>query len=148
MVDILEGIKVKDAYTKDVLTIPADKTVKESLYFAEKTEHMTYPVVDKDGKMVGITTIMALEKQREGGADYRKIGLTCVKEQDVIVAYPDEFLEDVLRKMDTYNIGRLPVMKKEREEGKVSEELVGIISRSDIIREHCRRWSRIKGESS
>jgi CBS domain-containing protein len=50
--------------------------------------------------------------------------------------------------MDTYNVGRLPVMKKEREEGKVSEELVGIISRSDIIREHCRRWSRIKGASS
>jgi len=147
-VDILEGIKVKDAYTKDALTIPADKTVKEALYFAEKTGHMTYPVVDKDGKMVGITTIMALEKQREEGADYRKIGLICVKEQDVIVAYPDEFLEDVLRKMDTYNVGRLPVLKKEREEGKVSEELVGIISRSDIIREHCRRWSRIKGESS
>ena len=148
MVDILEGIKVKDAYMKDVLTIPADKTVKEGLYFAEEMGHMTYPVVDKDGKMVGITTIMALEKQREEGADYRKIGLICVKEQDVIVAYPDEFLEDVLHKMDTYNVGRLPVMKKEREEGKVSEELVGIISRSDIIREHCRRWSRIKGESS
>jgi CIC family chloride channel protein len=148
MVDILGGIKVKDAYTKDVLTIPADKTVKEALYFAEGMEHMTYPVVDKGGKMVGITTIMALEKQREEGADYRKIGLICVKEQDVIVAYPDEFLEDVLRKMDTYNVGRLPVMKKEREEGEVSEELVGIISRSDIIREHCRRWSRIKGESS
>jgi predicted transcriptional regulator len=84
MVDILEGIKVKDAYMKDVLTIPADKTVKEGLYFAEKAGHMTYPVVDKDGKMVGITTIMALEKQREEGADYRKIGLICVKEQDCI----------------------------------------------------------------
>ncbi len=148
MVDILEGIRVKDAYTKDVLTIPADKTVKEALYFAEEMGHMTYPVVDKDGKLVGITTIMALEKQREEGADYRKIGLICVKEQDVIVAYPDEFLEDVLRKMDTYNVGRLPVLKKEREEGEISEELIGIISRSDIIREHCRRWSRIKGESS
>jgi len=122
--------------------------VKEALYFVEKTGHMTYPVVDKDGKMVGITTIMALEKQREEGADYRKIGLICVKEQDVIVAYPDEFLEDVLRKMDTYNVGRLPVLKKAREEGEISEELVGVISRSDIIREHCRRWSRIKGESS
>nr|QNO52474.1 voltage-gated ClC-type chloride channel ClcB [Methanosarcinales archaeon ANME-1 ERB6] len=148
IVDILEGIKVKDAYMKDVLTIPADKTVKEGLYFAEEMGHMTYPVVDKDGKMVGITTIMALEKQREEGADYRKIGLICVKEQDVIVAYPDEFLEDVLHKMDTYNVGRLPVMKKEREEEKGPEELVGIISRSDIIREHCRRWSRVKGESS
>ena len=144
MVDILEGIKVEDAYTKDILTIPADKTVKEGLYFAEKNGHMTYPVVDKDGKMLGITTIMALEKQREEGADYRKIRLMCTK--DVIVAYPDEFLEDALHKMDTYSVGRLPVVKEESEEGK--KQLVGIISRSDIIREHCRRWSRIKGESS
>ena len=144
MVDILEGIKVKDAYTKDVLTIPGDKTVKEGRYFAERTGHITYPVVDKEGKMLGITTIMDLEKQREEGADYRRIRLMCTKE--VIAAYPDEFLEDVLHKMDTYNIGRLPVVKGGGEEGE--KELVGIISRSDIIREHCRRWSLIRGGSS
>jgi len=144
MVDILEGIRVKDAYTKDVLVIPGDKTVKEGLYFAERTGHITYPVVDRDGKMLGITTIVDLEKQREAGAVYRRIGLICTK--DVIKAYPDEFLEDVLHKMDTYNIGRLPVVKGGSEEGE--KELVGIISRSDIIREHCRRWSRIKGASS
>jgi len=144
MIDILEGIKVKDAYTKDVLVIPADKTVKEGLHFAERTGHITYPVVDKEGKMVGITTIVDLEKQREIGADYRRIRLICTK--DVIVAYPEEFLEDVLHKMDTYNIGRLPVVKGGSEEGE--KELLGIISRSDIIREHCRRWSRIKMESS
>ncbi len=145
MVDILEGIKVKDAYTKDVLVIPADKTVKEGLYFAERTGHITYPVVDKNGKMLGITTIVDLEKQREIGAVYKRIRQMCTK--DVIVAYPEEFLEDVLHKMDTYNVGRLPVVKEGSEEGG-EKELVGIISRSDIIREHCRRWSRIKGGSS
>lgn len=144
MVDILEGIKVEDAYTKDVLTIPGDKTVKEALYFAERMEHITYPVVDEKGKMVGITTVMDLEKEREKGADYRKIRLMCTKE--VIVAYPDEFLEDVLHKMDTYNIGRLPVVKGGSEEGE--KELIGIISRADIIREHCHRWDLLKGSSS
>jgi CIC family chloride channel protein len=144
MVDILEGIKVEYAYTKDVLTISEDKTVKEGLYFADRTEHIAYPVVDKNGLMVGITTIMDLEKKREEGADYRKIGLMCTK--DVIVTYPYEFLEDVLHKMDTYNIGRLPVVTGGSEEGE--KELIGIISRSDIIREHCRRQSLIKGGSS
>ena len=146
MVDILEGIKVEDAYTKDVLTIPGDKTVKEGLYFAERTGHITYPVVDEKGKVMGITTIMDLEKQREQGADYRRIRLMCTK--DVIVAYPDEFLEDVLHKMDTYNVGRLPVVKRGGEEGERKKELMGIISRSDIIREHCRRWDLLKGGSS
>ncbi len=144
MVDLLEGIKVKDAYTKDVLTIPEDKMVKEALYFAERTGHITYPVVDKEGKLVGITGIMDLEGEREKGADYRRIKLTCTK--NVIVAYPDEPLEDVLYKMDTYNIGRLPVVKGGSEEGE--KEPVGIISRSDIIREHCHRRSLIKGGSS
>ena len=143
MVDILEGIKVEDAYTKDVLTILGDKTVKEALYFAERTGHITYPVVDEKGKMVGITTIMDLEKEREKGADYRKIRLMCTKE--VIVTYPDEFLEDVLHKMDTYSVGRLPVVKS-GEEGE--KELIGIISRADIIREHCHRWDLLKDSSS
>lgn len=144
MVDLLEGIKVKDAYAKDVITIPEDKTVKEALYFARSAGHVTYPVVDKEGNLVGITGIMDLEREREKGADYRMIKLTCMK--NVIITYPDEPLEDVLYKMDAYNIGRVPVVKGGSEEEE--KELVGIISRSDIIREHCHRRSLIKEESS
>ena len=144
MVDLLEGIRVKDAYIEDVQTISADTTVKEALYFVERTGHIAYPVVDKVGRMVGITSLMDLEKQREEGSVYQKVSLMCTKE--VLVAYPDEFLEDALHKMDIYHVGRLPVVKGRSEEE--NKELVGIISRADIIREHCRRWSLIKGGSS
>ncbi len=144
MVDLLEGIRVKDAYIEDVQTISADTTVKEALYFVDRTGHIAYPVVDKEGRMVGITSLMDLEKQREEGSVYRKVSLMCTKE--VLVAYPDEFLEDALHKMDIYHVGRLPVVKGRSEEE--NKELVGIISRADIIREHCRRWSLIKGGSS
>ncbi len=143
MVDLLEGIKVKDAYTKEVLTIPADKTVKEALYFAEKTGHITYPVVDRDGNLFGITTIMDLEEARESGSVYMRVAQMCTR--DVIVAYPEEYLEDVLYKMDRYGIGRLPVvMAGDGDEG--NKKLIGIISRSDIIREHCRRRSLLKSQ--
>jgi len=70
----------------------------------------------------------------------------CTK--DVIVAYPDEYLEDVLYKMDKYNIGRLPVVMPgpgNGNEGGGDRKLIGIISRSDIVREHCRRRSLLKG---
>jgi len=136
-VDILEGIKVADAYTKDIITLSGTKTVKEGLHIADVKGHISYPVVDEAGKLEGITTIMDLEEEREQGGAYNKINQMCKK--DVIVAYPDEYLEDVLQKMDRYNVGRLPVVMRGRE-----KELLGIISRSDVIREHCRRRSIIK----
>ncbi|OYT66992.1 chloride channel protein [ANME-1 cluster archaeon ex4572_4] len=159
--DILEGIKVKDACTKEVLTISGEKTVEEGILFAEETGHISFPVVDAEagaggtggtgaggtgaggtgGKMIGITSVMDLEKQREAGAGNRQVKQVC--KQEVVVAYPDEFLEEVLYKMNTYNIGRLPVVKGGGEEGE--KELVGIISRSDIVREHCRRRSLLRG---
>ncbi len=143
MVDILEGMKVKDAYTKEVLTINGDTTVQEALYFAEKSGHITFPVVDDRGEMIGITTVVELEKEREGGSAFKRVKLMCAK--NVIVAYPDEALEDALRKMDTNHVGRLPVVKGRSKEEE--RELVGIIGRADIIREHCRKWAYIKGGS-
>ncbi len=141
MVDILEGIKVADAYTRDLLTLPGSKTVREGIHFAEIKGHITYPVVDEAGKLEGITSIMDMEEEREQGGVYKKINKMCRK--DVVVAYPDEFLEDVLQKMDKYNVGRLPVVERERE-----KKLLGIISRSDIISEHCRRRSLIRDDAS
>lgn len=143
MVDLLEGLKVNEAYTKEVLTLPEDMTVKEAIYFAEKTEHITYPVVDERGKMTGITSIMDLEKERDEGSAYNRVEQMCVK--DVIVTHPEDFLEDVLHKMDTYHVGRLPVVRGGSEEG--DGELMGIIGRSDVIREHCRKWDYLKGVS-
>jgi CIC family chloride channel protein len=144
MVDLLEGLKVKDAYTKNVLTIPEDMTVKEAIYFAEKAEHITYPVVDGAGKLMGITTVMDLEKEREEGSEYKRVKQICVK--NVIVTHPEDPLEDALHKMDTHHVGRLPVVRGGSEEGE--RELIGIIGRSDIVREHCRKWDYLKGVSS
>ena len=141
IVDILEGLKVKDAYTKEVLTIPGEKTVKEALYYAEKHGHISYPVVDARGQMIGITSVIDLEKEREAGSEYKRVDLMCVK--DVVVTYLDEPLEDALRKMDRYHVGRLPVVQGEGADGR--KELIGIIGRSDIIREHFRRWAHLKG---
>jgi predicted transcriptional regulator len=135
---------VKDAYTKDALTIHKDTTVKEALYFADQSGHITFPVVDDGGKMIGITTVIDLEKEREAGSEYKKVEQMCVKK--VVVTYPDEALEDALRKMDTFHVGRLPVVKGSGEEER--KELLGIIGRSDIVREHCRKWAYLRTATS
>ncbi|MCD6387146.1 MAG: chloride channel protein [Methanophagales archaeon] len=169
-VDLLEGIRVAEACTKarDLITIPEDMTVAEALHFAEEHGHVVYPVVNEWKKMVGIVSIPDLERAREEGKSGAKVGEICVRE--VVVAYPDEFLEDALQRMEKYGVGRLPVVKREDATasaagvgetgsggmvssssggGEVQEkrsgemELLGIITRADIIREHCRRRSLI-----
>ncbi len=149
-VDLLEGIRVKDACTKDIITIPEKMSVADALLFAEEQGHIVYPVVNERGRMVGIVSITDLERAREDCKMNSTVGEICIR--DVVVAYPDEFLEDALQRMENFGVGRLPVVRRQKPsessaapEGIVrgEAELLGIITRADIIREHCRRRSLI-----
>jgi predicted transcriptional regulator len=91
--------------------------------------------------MIGITSVIDLEEQREAGSEYKRVAQMCVKE--VFVTFLEEPLEDALRKMDQYHVGRLPVVQGEGADER--NELIGIIGRSDIIREHFRRWAYLRG---
>ena len=59
-VDPLELLSVEEVMTKDVVTVPASLPVKELLrqYFlgTGKQPHQAYPVVDADGRMLGVVT--------------------------------------------------------------------------------------------
>ncbi len=49
----------------------------------------------------------------------------------LIVTYPDESLEDALRKLVLNDIGRLPVVDPDDQ-----SKILGIVTKSDIIRLH------------
>ena len=51
-----------------------------------------------------------------------------ISTKDVEVAYPDETLNTVLKRLAAKDIGRLPVVSR-----KDSRKLLGIITRSDIV---------------
>ena len=59
-VDPLEVVSVREVMTADVVTIPAKTPVKEVLrdYFlgGGGKGHQAYPVVDADGKLLGVIT--------------------------------------------------------------------------------------------
>ena len=118
----LEGVKVKDIMTADVVTVPPAMNVSELVDFMLKTKHMGYPVFD--GKPLGIVTLN----------DVRKIPVenrsnTTVKDimtDNIISVKPEMNAVDALKIMVKHNIGRLLVME--------NNLLVGIVSRTDLIR--------------
>ncbi|MDG6956657.1 MAG: CBS domain-containing protein, partial [Nitrososphaerota archaeon] len=87
--------------------------------------HRGIPIVDGE-KLVGIVTVSDLLRiPREKAA---ATPLRDVMTQSVLVAHLDDNLFVALETMTNHGIGRLPVISKD------SGRLVGIVTRTDVIR--------------
>jgi len=118
----LEGVKVRDIMTKNVIFVPPTITASELVELMFKEKHMGYPVVDD--KLRGVVTFSDVRKvplEQRG-----KILVSEIMTKKTISVAPDDDAIKALRIMSQRNIGRVPVME--------SGVIVGIISRTDLIR--------------
>jgi CIC family chloride channel protein len=137
LVDVLENVSVREAMipADKVVTVSPENTILEVLRMIEKTGHMGYPVVE-NGELVGIIVFEDVEK-----VPVEKRGETKVKDvmtTKLVVTYPDESLEDALKKLAANNIGRLPVVDRSNE-----KKLLGMLTRSDIMKAHAREVAKL-----
>ncbi|VVB90765.1 Zinc metalloprotease [uncultured archaeon] len=133
-VDILDSALVKDAMTTDVVTISPSLSVQGVLDLIHKYGYIGYPVVDEK-KLVGIITFEDAEK-----VPFDKTDSTPVKDvmtRELIVAEPEDSLEDALLELLDKNIGRLLVV-----DSNDPTKLVGILTKLDIIKAHAKLSSR------
>lgn len=106
-----------------VKTISPDTSIEEAGALMYRYEHSGYPVVEGD-EIVGIITRRDLDKAIHHGLGHAPV--KAYMSTDVITSTPTTPLEEIKNTIINHNIGRLPIV----EEG----ELVGIISRTDIIK--------------
>ena len=128
---MLEKTKVKDLMTKDVLTVDCEEATVFAFEKLMKHKISAMPVVNEEGKMVGIVTAtdlghnLILDKYQYG----TKVKSVIVK--DVACVSSEDTIKDAISVMfdqapgDSI-INQLPVV----DDG----ELVGIISDGDIIK--------------
>ncbi len=127
-VDLLQTVKVEDVMTRDVDTVPAHLSLAGLLAEFERTHHHGFPVLDGDGKLIGVVTLQDMEQaMQEPGWDSRKVA--DIATTDLLVAYPDESVGTALRRMGTRDIGRLPVVSRDD-----PTQLLGVVRRQDIVR--------------
>lgn len=127
---------VKHRMTPKPFTVTTDTSLKEALELLERHTFRHLPVVDAEGKLVGIVTNRSLLLSSPTSAttlsvfevDYilshTQIGQ--VMSSPAIAVEPDLPLEEAARMMIDNHIGCLPVVE--------GEKLVGIISDTDIFR--------------
>ena len=140
-------IRARDVMTSPVITVKATTTVKEvARLFLERRISAT-PVLDDQGKLVGIVSEGDLVHRSEISTERRRPwwlvlmagdeGLAAeyirahakrvgdIMSRNVITAAPDTPLHEIAEMLEKYGIKRLPIVR--------DGQLVGIVSRANLV---------------
>ncbi|NMO09480.1 CBS domain-containing protein [Methanobacterium subterraneum] len=131
MKTMLRKLKVKDVMSQTVITVPPTEDVVFAFEKLMKYKISSLPVVDDNGKLVGIVT--ATDLGHNLILDKYELGTTVgeVMVDQVIYVSPEDDLATAVQKMHEYGsdegiINQLIVLD--------DHKLVGIVSDGDIIR--------------
>jgi CIC family chloride channel protein len=128
-IDLLEGVLVGDAMTKDFESVPSTMSLKELAPLFEQTHHHGFPVVDDQGKLTGMVTLDDLHRAILEPTFETQTVADIATVDGLAVAYPEETMSVALWRMGVRKVGRLPVVDRQD-----TRRLVGLVRREDIIR--------------
>ena len=137
-VDHLSHVLVRDAATRDVVSLSSQQTVSQAReWLAEgfgrhrgPATHQGFPVLDAQGLLVGVVTRRDLVDNSRAGDELLGAAVT----RQPAVVFEDNTLRDAADHMVLEQVGRLPVVSRDD-----PRRVVGIISRSDLLRAHAPR---------
>ena len=88
------------------------------------------PIIDDDGKVIGILTIIDILRAIKDNKNIDLLKASDIMTRSPIVIYQETNIMDIIDIMDKKGIEMIPVVDEERD-----DRLIGIVSRKDIIEE-------------
>jgi Zn-dependent protease/predicted transcriptional regulator len=128
----LDGVRARDAMSPDPVTVPADISLQEFVdAHLFQGRHNAYPVVDRE-RAVGIVTLDRVKRIPRDNWGTTPVSEAMVPVGEDHFVGPDESMSRVLDLLAEADARRVLVRRDDR--------LVGIITRSDVVRwlEHVR----------
>jgi CIC family chloride channel protein len=126
---LLQMSRVYEAVQERPVTlIPADMPFGELVKQVTNTPDNYFPVVDKDGKMIGILSINDIREVLFENSLNHLIRAADVATHQVEKVYLDDTLQSALDKMAALQVDELPVVRRQS-----PEEIVTMISKREII---------------
>ncbi len=120
--DFMAELTADDVMQSRVETLPSNLPLPELVKAMSRSHHRGFPVVE-NGKLVGIVTQSDVPQDSQQSAGLLLQNIMTLKP---ICVSPETSLADVLYLLNRYQLSRLPVT--------VGSKLLGIITRSDIIK--------------
>lgn len=130
VVDVLEGLTVKDAWSTRIssIKIQEDTPLKELLKITQSTETAYFPVINHENKLTGVFSVDDIRKLLH---DTQMIDLLIASDLasgKIIYITPEEKLSSVLTKFTLKDIDELPVVSNED-----PQNFLGFFARKDLI---------------
>ena len=127
-VDALEFMLAGQLMTRSPKTLPGSMSIPDVLgFFAEQAEHRSYPVVDGEGRLLGLVSRTDALRWQVEKKDEGRLG-DVMSDASMLVAYPDTPCGAVADMMVESGTGRVPIVDPH------SRRVVGIISRQDLLK--------------
>ncbi len=127
-VDVMQGITVQEAMRPELYTLPATLPLSEATTKLNEYTRRGLPVVDENQALFGIITINDIKRAIDAGLP-GKTPISKIATTNVLVAFPDETMADVIRRINVRDIGRLPVVDRNN-----PGQVLGLIRREDLSR--------------
>jgi len=144
-------VKAKDIMTREVVTVTKDITVEGLARLFIRNDISGAPVVDEEGKLIGIVTendlikmeqrlhiptvinifdaVIYLGSSKKFEEDLKRMAATKVEDiykKDVVIINENSSIENIATIMSEKNVHHLPVVKKDK--------IVGIVGKKDIVK--------------
>jgi CIC family chloride channel protein len=133
--DPLGHVRTGEAMTPTPLAIVDSALLRDAAREMLGRPHRFYPVVDRDGRLVGVVSRAVLDAALAGNDDGRQV--VDVVEEPKLVATAGESVTDVVERMKLKGVDRCPVIDDE-----TSRRVVGFLSPSDLLRIRMQRLRR------
>jgi chloride channel protein, CIC family len=128
LVDVLEGIRVRDIPLKQRETVTESATLHDILQLLPNTRQNYFPVLDRDGRLVGIFSTDDVRSYLYDETIWSLVNGRDLMTTKLVSVTPDDDLNTALRRFTQLNIDEMPVIATND-----SKMLVGMLRRKDAI---------------
>ncbi|MDB5714870.1 MAG: chloride channel protein [Sphingomonadales bacterium] len=128
-VDPLDMVQTRELMTPNPATLPGSMSVAAAaIFFANEAQHRSYPVIDDEGRLLGLASRTDALKWQVGGHPNELTLAETLSDASLLVAYPELTIGVVADLMVASGIGRVPVVDH------ASRNVLGILTRQDLLK--------------
>jgi CBS domain-containing protein len=129
--------RVEQIMAKPAHTLAGSISIEQAIAFFMAAEgpkrHKSYPVVNADGKLVGIVSRAdILRWSREGWDGNVNTLADAQRDAGIFAAYGDELVGHLADRMAVADLGRVPILERG------TDRVVGVVARRDLLRVRAR----------
>ncbi|MFZ0546275.1 MAG: chloride channel protein, partial [Candidatus Promineifilaceae bacterium] len=135
--DVMQNLSVQDAMERNPYVVEKNMPLDALLRFFQKAHSHSFPIVDDKHHLVGMVTMSDYERYSENGELGSKTVSDIANIGDILLAYEDEPLGDVLQRIALRDVSKLPVVSR-----RDPKKVVGVIRRRDIVKAYNLALSR------